>query len=64
MAEHTPQKSDGKDKRSESFGPIALTRHRKDDGRTLLLYTRRHENGENDGAGDGKGDGAAAGRRS
>jgi hypothetical protein len=41
MAEHTPQKSDGKDKRSESFGPIALTRHRKDDGRTLIVYERK-----------------------
>jgi hypothetical protein len=66
MAEHTPQKLDGKDKRSESFGPIAFTRHVKDDGRALLLYTRRHENGEGDDTdGDkGAGEGAAAGRRS
>ncbi len=43
MAEHTAQKLDGKDKRSESFGPIALTRHVKDDGRALILYTHRHD---------------------
>jgi hypothetical protein len=41
MAEHTPQKSDEKDKRSESFGPIALTRHVKDDGRALIVYERQ-----------------------
>jgi hypothetical protein len=40
MAEHIPQKSDEKDKRSESFGPIALTRYRKDDSRALILYER------------------------
>jgi UDPglucose--hexose-1-phosphate uridylyltransferase len=40
MAERIPQKSDGKDKRSESFGPIALTRHLKDDGRALIVYER------------------------
>jgi hypothetical protein len=44
MAEHTSQKLDGKDKRSEHFGPIALTRHVKDAGRALLLYTRRRDN--------------------
>jgi len=38
MAEHTPKKLDEQDKRSESFGPIALTRHVKDDGRALILY--------------------------
>jgi hypothetical protein len=40
MAKHTPQKSDEKDKRSESFGPIVLTRHVKDDGRALIVYAR------------------------
>jgi hypothetical protein len=39
MNDHTRQKADGKDKRSENLGPIALTRHVKDDGRALLLYT-------------------------
>jgi hypothetical protein len=51
MTEHTPQKLDGKDKRSESFGPITLTRHVKDDGRALLLYTHRHDD-DDDEAGD------------
>jgi hypothetical protein len=64
MAEHTPQKLDGKDKRSESFGPIAFTRHVKDDGRALLLYKRRHEHGEDGDADGGRDAGAAAGRRS
>lgn len=65
MAEHTSQESDEKDKRSESFGPIvALTRHVKDDGRALLLYTHRHEDGEDGNADDSRDDGAAAGRRS
>jgi hypothetical protein len=40
MTEHIPQKLDEKDKRSESFGPIALTRHVKDDGRALIVYAR------------------------
>ncbi len=39
MAMNTPRKADEKDKRSESFGPIALMRHVKDDGRALILYT-------------------------
>jgi hypothetical protein len=46
MAEHTPQKSDEKDKRSESFGPIALTRHLKDDGRALIVYERKRSEDE------------------
>lgn len=41
MTEHTPQKLDEKDKRSESFGPLALTRHVKDDGRALIVYERK-----------------------
>jgi hypothetical protein len=50
MAEHTTQKSDGQDKRSESFGPIALTRHVKDDGRALISYERKR--GEDEPAED------------
>lgn len=46
MAEHTSQKLDGKDKRSESFGPIELTRYVKDDGRALILYTHRHDSND------------------
>jgi hypothetical protein len=47
MAEHIPQKLDGKDKRSESFGPIvALTRHVKDDGRALIVYERKRDEDE------------------
>jgi hypothetical protein len=41
MKDHTQQKSDGKYKRSENFGPIALTRHVKDDGRALIVYERK-----------------------
>ncbi len=26
--------------RAESYGPVTLTRHVKDDGRALILYTR------------------------
>jgi len=26
---------------SESYGPLAVERHRKDDGRALILYRRR-----------------------
>jgi hypothetical protein len=26
---------------SEEYGPLALARHRKDDGRELILYSRR-----------------------
>lgn len=63
MAEHTSQKLDGKDKRSENFGPIALTRHAKDDGRALLLYARRRED-DGDGEGDGSRGAAARERRS
>jgi hypothetical protein len=44
MAESTSHKLYGKDKRSQSFGPlIALTRHVKDDGRALIVYERRRE---------------------
>lgn len=50
MTEHTPQKLDGKDKRSESYGPIALTRHVKDDGRALISYERKR--GEDEPAED------------
>jgi hypothetical protein len=47
MAEHTSQKSDDKDKRSEGFGPIvALTRHLKDDGRALIVYERKRGEAE------------------
>lgn len=50
MTEHTPQKLDGKDKRSENFGPIVLTRHVKDDGRALIVYERKR--GEDEPAED------------
>ena len=50
------QKPDGKDKRSESFGPIALTRHVKDDGRALILYTHRHDGGDSADVRDHDGD--------
>jgi hypothetical protein len=46
MTELTPQKSDEKDKRSEHFGPIRLTRHVKDDGRALIVYERIPSGGE------------------
>jgi hypothetical protein len=41
MADSAPAKPNGKDERSETFGPIELTRHVKEDGRALILYTRR-----------------------
>lgn len=63
MEKHTPQKLDGRDKRSERFGPIALTRHVKDDGRALLLYTRRHDGNDHDNEDDRGDDGPAQGRR-
>ncbi|HEY2283298.1 MAG TPA: hypothetical protein VGH60_07095 [Solirubrobacteraceae bacterium] len=43
MEEHTSHKLDGKDKRSEHFGPIVLTRHVKDDGRALIVYERTRD---------------------
>ncbi len=30
-------------KPAEQFGPLAVVRNRKDDGRTLILYTRRRD---------------------
>jgi hypothetical protein len=30
----------------ERFGPVAIDRHRKDDGRSLIMYTRVDERGK------------------
>jgi len=48
MAQSTPKKLDEKDKRSESLGPIVLTRHVKDDGRALILYERKRDDGRSE----------------
>ena len=51
MADSASSKPNGKDERSETFGPIALTRHVKDDGRALILYTRRTSADASEGRG-------------
>ncbi|HEV3319820.1 MAG TPA: hypothetical protein VG053_08870 [Solirubrobacteraceae bacterium] len=53
MNDHTQQQSDGKDKRSENFGPLRLTRRVKDDGRALIVYERIR--GEDEPADDAPG---------
>jgi hypothetical protein len=32
---------DDREEREESYGPVSLTRYEKDDGRALILYSRR-----------------------
>jgi hypothetical protein len=40
MSENQPSKPPGTDERAEIYGPLALTRHAKGDGRALILYAR------------------------
>jgi hypothetical protein len=61
-----PRERGGPVEPAERFGPLAISRHVKDDGRALILFTRRREDDEED-RGDGEADrnqGAAAERRS
>ena len=37
------QTQDGPPAQGERLGPIVAARHRKDDGRALILYTRPHQ---------------------
>ena len=41
--EDAPKNGESRHERSEEFGPLTVERHRKDDGRALLLYELRDE---------------------
>jgi UDPglucose--hexose-1-phosphate uridylyltransferase len=45
MAESAPPKPNKQDECSENFGPLALTRHVKGDGRALIVYAHRRSGG-------------------
>jgi hypothetical protein len=38
-----PRERDEPVEPAERFGPLAVSRHVKDDGRALILFTRRHD---------------------
>jgi hypothetical protein len=60
-----PRERDEPVEQAELFGPLAVSRHVKDDGRALILYTHRRDDDENRGdQEEDRAQGAAAGRRS
>jgi hypothetical protein len=48
-----PERGEQQIEPTERFGPLAVSRHVKDDGRALILYTRRPDGSDDDGGATG-----------